>query len=308
MSASPGHSAWRRMVLFAVVALNVAVVGLASSAGSTPTTGGPRLAAGPLPTLSPIFGSPSPSAKPSPKPKPSAKPAGPKIAPPQDRWALLVGITNYRSPVRDTVAGAQDVGVVRDTLLRNGWRADHIRVLTDGAATGRALQDGLTWLINRSSGSTFSLLHYSGHVKQRNGQEYLWPVDNAFYSDTALANAMKAVRGTSWTSIAGCEAAGFNDGLASSKRLFTGSSGVTEKSYEYPQWRMSVWTGVLWDQGIRDRGGDTNGDGKVTVQEAFRWAAPRAATITKNQRPHGPQHPEMAGGSGALRLDAPVVG
>lgn len=307
MAASSGSSAWRRLLVLGVVALNVGVVGLASSSGSTTASGSAaQLAAGPLPTLEPIFPSASPS--PSPKPKPSAKPAGPKIAPPQDRWALLVGVTNYRSPVKDTVAGAQDVAVVRDTLLRNGWRADRIRVLTDGAATGRALQNGLSWLINNSSGSTFSLFHYSGHVKQRNGQEYLWPVDNAFYSDTSLAIAMKAVRGTSWTNIAGCEAAGFNDGLSSTKRLFTGSSGVTEKSYEYPQWRMSVWTGVLWDQGLRDRNGDINRDGKVTVQEAFRWGAPRAATITKNQRPYGPQHPEIAGGNGALRLDAPVVG
>ena len=298
----------RRAVVAAVLVGNVGVVGLATSHSA------PSASVAPVPTvlpspinLPPPLGAPSPS--PSPSSKPSSKPApGPRIAPPQDRWALLVGITNYRSPVKDTVAGAQDVAVVRDTLLRNGWRADRIRVLTDGAATGKALQDGLTWLIQRSSGSTFSLFHYSGHVKQRNGREYLWPVDNAFYSDTALSQAMKSVRGVSWTSIAGCEADGFNEGLSSSRRLFTASSTVTEKSYEYPKWKMSVWTGVLWDQALRRKSADLNRDGVVTVQEAFRWGAPRATEITKNQRPYGPQHPRIAGGSGSLRLDAPVVG
>ncbi|MCA1719915.1 MAG: caspase family protein [Actinobacteria bacterium] len=194
------------------------------------------------------------------------------------------------------------------TLLRAGWRSDHIRVLTDNAATGKALQDGLTWLIGHSSASTASVFHYSGHVKQRDGHEYLWPVDNAFYSDSSVTQAMRAVRGTSWTSIAGCEAAGFDDGLADRNHLFSASSASYEKSYEYPDWKMSVWTGVLWDQGLRKGAGDTNADGHVTVQEAVNWGAPRAAQITKDQRPHGPQHPYIAGGNGALRLDAPVVG
>jgi hypothetical protein len=292
----------RRVLVGSVLMVNVAVLGLVTSSASDTPRGVP--AADPIVPLPPPLGGPSPTPKPSPKPTP----ASPKVAPPEDRWALLFGITNYRAPVHDTVAGAQDVAVVRDTLLRSGWRSDHIKVLTDGAATGKALQDGLSWLIARSGTSTFSLFHYSGHVKQRDGHEYLWPVDNAFYSDTSVTSAMKNVRGISWTSIAGCEAAGFNDGLAAKNRLFTASSAADEKSYENPDWRMSVWVGVLWDQGLRRKAGDTSGDGVAAVQEVFRWGAPRAAEITRNQRPHGPQHPYLAGGSGSLRLDAPVVG
>ena len=294
----------RRLVVALALVGNVAVVGLVTSAAAP---SGPQLdapVAVPTPPVLPVL---FPSPSPSPSPQPSPRPA-PKIAPPQDRWALLVGITDYRAPTQDTVGGARDVAVTRDLLLRSGWRSDHIKVLTDGAATGKAIQDGLSWLIARSSTRTFSLFHYSGHVKQRDGHEYLWPVDRAFYSDTSLAGAMKQVRGISWTSIAGCEAAGFNDGLASRTRLFTASSAVDEKSYEHHDWGMSVWAGVLMDQGLRRKGGDLNRDGAVTVQEAFQWGAPRAAQITKNQRPHGPQHPAIAGGTGSLRLDAPVIG
>ncbi len=261
----------------------------------------PVLKAGPLPSLQPIF----PTASPSPKPTPTTPAA--RTAAPQDRWALIVGITDYRSPVHDTVAGASDARLVRDVLLRNGWRSDHIRVLTDGAATARALTDGLDWLAGRSGPGTFSLFHYSGHVKQRDGHEYLWPVDNGFLSDSSLVAAMKAVRGRSWTSIAGCEAAGFNDGLASAQRLFTASSAVDEKSYEHPDWDLSVWTGVLWSQGLRDKQADGDGDGRVSVQDAARWGAPRAAAITDRQRPYGPQHPVLAGGGSPLYLDAPAL-
>ena len=285
----------RRLLVALVAVLHIGVVGLVASHAGTSVASPP-----PLPILQP---SPSPSPTPAPKPKP-----GPRIAPPADRWALLVGITNYRAPVHDTVAGAQDAAVVRDLLLRSGWRSDHIRVLTDSAATGQAVADGLTWLAQHSSSRTFSLFHYSGHVKQRSGHEYLWPVDNAFYPDTSVATAMKNVRGISWTSIAGCEAAGFDQGLSSKTRLVTASSAVDEKSYENPDWGTSVWVGLLMDQGLRRKGADLDGDGRVTVQEAFRWGAPRAAELTRKQSPYGPQHPYLAGGSGSLRLDAPVVG
>jgi hypothetical protein len=292
------------VVVGAVLAAVVVVLGIASSYAGGPGHG-PAVATPPMPPVPILAPSPSPSPKPSPTPSP--KPS-PKIAPPEDRWALLVGVTDYRSPTHDTVAGAHDAEVVRDVLLRAGWRKDHITLLTNGAATGKALQDGLTWLISHSSGSTFSLFHYSGHVKQRDGHEYLWSVDNAFYADSSVTQAMKSVRGISWTSIAGCEAAGFNDRLADRNHLFTGSSAADEKSYENPDWNMSVWVGELYDQGIRRGGADSDGDHHVTVQEAYKWGAPRAAEVTRNQRPHGPQHPYLAGGSGSLRLDAPVVG
>lgn len=292
----------RAVAAAAVLALLPLLPALAAGPPSGPAAG--PAAAGPLPTLEPLFPSPSPSASPTPTPRPTPTRSAAPGVPPQDRWALLVGVTDYRSPVHDTVGGAADARLARDVLLRSGWRSDHIRLLTDGAATGEALRDGLAWLAARSGPDTFVLLHYSGHVKQRDGHEYLWPVDNAFLSDSELVQAVRAVRGRSWTSISGCEAAGFDDGLSSPQRLFTASSAADEKSYEDPEWGTSVWTGLLWDQGLRGAG-DTDGDGRVSVQEAARWAAPRAAAITDRQRPYGPQHPVLRSGGPPVYLDAP---
>ena len=42
---------------------------------------------------------------------------------------------------------------------------------------------------------------------------------------------------------------------------------------------------------------DTNGDGRVSVQEAVNWAAPQAVQMTKDGA-HGSQHPQISGGSG----------
>ena len=269
-------------------------------------TGLPAGASDPLPPLPyPLGPSPSPTPKPAPKPSPKAPP--PPTAAPQDRWALVVGVTAYRGNVKDTVGGANDARLVRDVLLRNGWRSDRIRILTDDAATGKAVSEGISWLQRNSSSRTFSMFHYSGHVKQKNGHEYLWPVDNAYIVDTEVARVLKAVRGTAWTNISGCEAGGFDEGLSSARHLFTGSSHVTEKSYEDRGTGYSVWSGMLFDEGLRKKAGDQDGDGGVSVNEAFQYAAPRARTYTRNQRPHGPQTPQWSGGSGSLNLAAPRI-
>ena len=294
-----------------VPALAGAPKGAAPAAEASDTGNGylPVVSGDPLPPLPPPLGpSPSPSPKPKPKPKPQPKPAAPATAAPQDRWALIVGVTNYRGNVKDTVGGANDARLVRDVLLRNGWRSDRIRILTDGAATGRAVADGISWLQRNSSSRTFSFFHYSGHVKQKNGREYLWPVDNAYIADIEVARVLRAIRGTAWTNISGCEAAGFDEGLASSRHLFTASSRVVEKSYEDRRTGYSVWSGMFYDEALRGRrAADRNGDGRVGVYEAFDYAAPRAATYTRNQRPHGQQTPQLRGGSGSLDLAAPRI-
>lgn len=139
-------------------------------------TGLPAGAADPLPTLPyPVGPSPPPKSTPT--------------AAPQDRWALVVGITAYRDNVKDTIGGANDSRVLR------------------------------------------------------------------------------AVRGTAWTSISGCEAGGFDEGLSSPRHLFTGSSHVTEKSFEDRGTGCIVWTGIPFDEGLRRKAGDRDGDGGVSVNE-----------------------------------------
>ena len=51
------------------------------------------------------------------------------------------------------------------------------------------------------------------------------------------------------------------------------------------------------DQGILQGRGDRDGNGKVSLHEAFFYAAEQAPAMTKNQK-KGAQHPYMAGGDG----------
>jgi hypothetical protein len=87
--------------------------------------------------------------------------------------------------------------------------------------------------------------------------------------------------------------------------VFTASSRETEKSYEHPDWRNSIFTGTEVDQGILQRMGDVDANGKVSIQEAFAFAADQAPKLTARQR-RGAQHPVGAGGDGSeWFLDGP---
>ncbi|MEO7836579.1 MAG: caspase family protein [Acidimicrobiales bacterium] len=246
---------------------------------------------------------------------------GPIFAAPangDDRWALVIGISKHAGRTKGTVGGAGDAEAVREALRRAGFADNQTMVLVDGAATAANIRRGLAWLRTNSSDRTFSMFHYSGHVLQKGGDrdrdgealdEYLMPHDSRnLISDRELSEQLRAVRGWLWADIAGCESAGFDEGgLSSPRRLVTASSQEHEKSYERPDWRRSVFTGLLVDQGLLGGQGDSDRSGMVSIQEAFRHAARLAPEITARQR-LGPQHPYIAGGDGAewfLRPPAP---
>jgi hypothetical protein len=217
------------------------------------------------------------------------------FAPPEKRYALLVGVTNYRAPTHDTIAGAQDVEFIQQSLVANGWLPQNIRVLTNTAATGAALRTGLAWIAGQSVPGTFTLFHFSGHVKQEGGHEKLWPYDRDFVPDSDVTSILNRGSGKMWVDIAGCEAAGFMEGLPSARVLFSSSSRSTQKSYEYPQWRESVWTGLLWDLSLGQGQADADRNGVTTVGEALRYSTYYAQAITLRQRPYGRQTPQVAG-------------
>jgi hypothetical protein len=222
------------------------------------------------------------------------------------KTALLIGIGEYQGRTKSLPGSAGDAAVIREALLRNGWEDANIKMLVDEAATAANIRAELAWLVDQSSDDGFSVFAYSGHVKQKPGDEdgdgegndeFIWPHDNAFISDGELAASLTALRGDAWISFAGCESAGFDDGISGPRRLFTGASQEIEKGYERPDWKMSVYNGLMVDQGFLQGQGDVDGNGAVSIQEAFNHAATIAPEMTATQR-FGPQHPHLAGGDG----------
>lgn len=208
-------------------------------------------------------------------------------------------------PAAPLGAGGDGAGF-RDILRRAGWADDSIRLITGSAATAGNIRAGLDWLRDRSTDSSFSVFHYSGHVYQRPGDpdrdgealdEFIVPFDNQVIVDRELGNRLASIRGWLWSDINGCESNGFNEGgLHSDRRLFTGSSEEHQKSYEQPEWRMSVYTGLM-TRAAQDGTSDTNRDGVISIQEMFRVTERDTPRITAGQR-KGVQNPVIFGGGG----------
>jgi hypothetical protein len=219
-----------------------------------------------------------------------------------DRWALIIGIDHFQGRTRPNFGAVGDAQAFADLLRQKGWRDDRVRVLTDGAASSDAMRAGFQWIVDNCGPSSYCVVHYSGHTKQARGSgdgevlhEFLWPHDNRFISDSEFGSYMRQLRGYAWVDVSACEPAGFDHGISSPRRLFTAAAQESEKGFEDPGWRRSVWTGLLVDQALLGRQGDTGGDGHVTLREAIDFAVPRAAEMTARHKP-GPQHPYVAGG------------
>ncbi|HZN12809.1 MAG TPA: caspase family protein [Acidimicrobiales bacterium] len=251
-----------------------------------------------------------------------------------NKWALIIGIDTFTkgNPTKKNVGSRGDAEDLNALLRANGWPADHIRLLVDQAATQAAIRDGMKWLADNSNPSSFSVFHYSGHVNQitdkkdrdKDGEvqdEFLWPADattktksgrTKYISDNELGANMRNLQGWAWVDISGCEGAGLNDGISSERHLFTASSQEPEKSYEDGKWKNSIFSGLMLDYGMLQKRADADGNGVVTLHEAFRFAAQYAPGMTANQGCNKkgqnckPQHPYMAGGDGTeWLLDPP---
>ena len=222
------------------------------------------------------------------------------------KLAVVIGISEYQGRTKPTPGSAGDAAIVRQALLNNGWADENIKMLVNGDATAANVRGAMNWLVDNSTDTSFSVFAFSGHVKQKGGDEdrdgegndeFLWLRDNLFIPDGELAERMRAVRGDAWINIAGCEAAGFDDGISGPRKLFTAASQEDQKGYERGDWQMSVFNGLMVDQGLIQGTGDVDGNGTVSIQEAFNHAAAEAPVMTAGQR-LGPQDPFIAGGDG----------
>ncbi|HWH35223.1 MAG TPA: caspase family protein [Acidimicrobiales bacterium] len=227
-------------------------------------------------------------------------------APEARKTALIIGIGEYQGRTVSLPGSAGDAALLRDTLLANGWEDANINYLVNETATAANIRGALGWLVDQSTDDGFSVFAYSGHVKQKSGDldgdgelndEFLWPHDNSFISDGELAASLNALRGDAWINIAGCEAAGFDDGVNGPRRLFTAASHEPEKGYEHPEWQLSVHNGLMVRDALAGGQGDSDGNGAVSIQEALAYTATIAPELTATQR-YGPQHPYINGGDG----------
>jgi len=214
-------------------------------------------------------------------------------------WAVLIGISDYAGATEDLAGSANDARAMRDHLLSLGWRSDHIYVVTDKSATRDGILKAIRWLASKANNRSAAIFHFSGHE---------WPMrttadgdneardvairthENKFIIDGDLGREMNKVNAHRfWIDMSLCRAGGFSDaGMIKPGRVLTYSSPESELSYEDPGVGHSVFSYYSIVQGMRSGHADKNGDGQVSVEEAF-WYS-RMPVINRTD---GRQHPEI---------------
>lgn len=233
--------------------------------------------------------------------------------PASNYWALLIGINDYAGSTRDNVGSYQDARDLRKYLLRLGWHPDHITLIGNRDATATRIIQGIRWLASKTNSSSVVVFHYAGHEKplrtssdgdNESRDVAIWTADNKLILDGKLGKEMNKVRAAKmWIDLAVCRAGGFSDaGMIKSGRLITYSSPESELSYEDPGLHHSVFGWYLVMEGLRQGLGDLNGDGIVTVEEAYKYSRPHVIDRTS-----GRQHPKITDKlSGQLNLRPPA--
>ena len=218
---------------------------------------------------------------------------------PNDRgsnyWALLIGINDYAGNTKDNIGSRQDARDLRQHLFDTGWRSDHVALISDRYATASMIIQGIRWLASKTNDQSVVIFHYSGHQNytrtssdgdNETRDQMIRASDNRYILDGVLGRELGRVRAARmWINLALCRAAGFNDrGMVKPGRVITYSSRESELSYEDPAVHYTVHGWYLVIEAMRQGVGDYNGDGFVTVEEAFRYARPRIYQRTKRRQ------------------------
>jgi len=228
-------------------------------------------------------------------------------------WALLIGINQYSGSTKDNIGSYQDAYNLRKYLLSLHWHADHITLLGNSKATASMVIQSMRWLASKTNSSSTVVFYYAGHERPGHSTSDgdsesmdvgLWASDNRTVWDGTIGKELGKVRARHmWIGISSCRAGGFSDsGMVKSGRILTYSSPQSELSYEDPQAHTTVFGWYMINAAMQNGAGDANGDGVVTVEEAYKYARPQVISRTRNK-----QHPKIIDKlSGSMSLVAPV--
>ena len=228
-------------------------------------------------------------------------------------WALLIGINDYAGSTKDNIGSYQDAYNLRKYLFSLHWHADHVVLLGNSKATASMVIQSIRWLASKTNSSSTVVFYYAGHERpghttadgdSESMDVGLWASDNKTIWDGTIGKELGKVRAHHmWIGISSCRAGGFDDsGMVKSGRILTYSSPQSELSYEDPQTHATVFGWYMINSAMQTGAGDTNGDGVVSVEEAYKYARPQVV-----ERTRGKQHPEIIDKvSGSMSLVAPV--
>jgi len=218
------------------------------------------------------------------KPKP---PSGPQPDPSVDKWAVVIGISDYRGTKYDLRYCDDDAKDMYNYLLSRGYPAGNIKLLLDGNATAKNIMAAIDWLRSMTGPNSEIVFFYSGHGSTYDGyndgdaeytDEAIVSTDLYLILDGQLRQKFSAFSSTKIVFIFDSCFSGGMDDLSGSGRVVVAACGETEYSYDgTPAQANGVFT--YYYVGTNSSGLQMYG----TVEGAFGYAAPLAHDFVATQ-------------------------
>jgi hypothetical protein len=198
----------------------------------------------------------------------SSRPSGPP-----NRFALLVGISNFQNSDDFLRYGAKDADDLRDFLVSSaGFHQDHITVLTDKNATTEKIREAFGTIRSQAKANDLVLVYFSSHGKMREldptGLSYVLTYDtNEKSAGSTFATSLQMVElaelgrwtlardyvllldtclsGAARAEVAGNDFAALQGLKGSGNRIVISASRADEKSYEDDTTKHGYFTRFL---------------------------------------------------------------
>jgi hypothetical protein len=221
--------------------------------------------------------------------------------PPEQRWAIIIGISDYAGTANDIQYADDDAKDMLNALVNvYGYYRDHILLLISDYTTKNATKsdiiNAIYWLRNNEGAKDEVVFFYSGHgARGRANDGDNEAIDEAIVPYECTADSLiwdgelKELFKDFDTSriifiFDSCYAGGMTD-LKANGRIVVMASTENGLSYEGDDWQNGVFTYYFVDKGVFQGFANTHdyseveGDEPATIEEAFDYAKANVPSI-----------------------------
>jgi len=228
----------------------------------------------------------------------------PPPGPAPNKWAVVIGISKYAYPSANLYNPDKDAKeMVKVLKSLYGFADENIKLLTNKDATADNIVASITWLVDNENETSIVVFFYCGHggqVDETETAKYGYPIDPEadgmdeyivtydMYGipDDYLKDKFSAIESTQFFLWFGsCHSGGMSPDLNGDGRVIVAACEEPEVAWDYLLLHNTLFGYYYIDQGMLHKLGDTNGDGIVTVEEAFDYAAPLVTEQETEQHP-----------------------
>ena len=262
-----------------------------------------------LPVLKMVWETGAKGGVPGPPPG-KGKPDEPTPEPEVNKWAVIVGISDYPGVESDLWHADDDAQEMRDALIGEyGFPEGNIKLLLDRKAKARDILRAIDWLAGREDTDSSVLFFFCGHgfsapdaenwdsdLEADSYDEGIVSWDMYGLPDGMLREKFATFETNKLAMVFGsCFSGGMfddDDDLQETGRVITAGCKSDQYCWDYYDLGNTLFGYYFIDQGILSQLADDDSDGNVSIEEAFAYA--EAGVESHNPAPPEPQEPVVS--------------